>query len=184
MHHYTSDTVKFCAEQARKNSRRLEEKMKERLEWSDTKLLKAILVMLDTQSWHCTTRRSFEDDGEDEDGLTELKAAVENIITKFREPSEAKGVTLAAIQDELEEFVHYARKYISLGHDSYHKTWYKLHMASESEALVERLCNVSESEPRAKERVSVDLRVILRMTNWLYRGLGQVVRSSFSKGAC
>ena len=126
LHHYTSDIVKFCAEQARKDSRRLEEKMKERLEWSDAKLLRAILVMLDTQSWQCTARRSFEDDEEeDEHGLTELKSAVEYIITKFREPLEAKGVALAGIQDELEEVVHYARKYLSLDRDGYHKIWYK-----------------------------------------------------------
>ena len=31
------------------------------------------------------------------------------------------------------EVVHYARKYLSFDRDGYHKTWYKLHMASDSE---------------------------------------------------
>ena len=59
---------------------------------NDTELLRAILLMLDTQSWNCTVRRSFDDnEGEHEDGLTELKAAVEHIVTKFSDPLEVKS---------------------------------------------------------------------------------------------
>ena len=55
LHRHNRDTVKFSAEQACNDSRRLEEKMKERQEWPKTKLLGGILVMLDIQSWHFTT---------------------------------------------------------------------------------------------------------------------------------
>ena len=36
LHSYSSISVKVCAEQVHEDSRKLESKMKERLEWSDT----------------------------------------------------------------------------------------------------------------------------------------------------
>ena len=123
---YTSSGVKTYAEQARDDLRLLNDKIKGRLEWSDTALLRAILVFLDTQSWDCSYRSSESDD------LTEMKAAVELLVSKFREPLEAKGAVLAEIQDELEEVVEYARRYLSLDRNGYHNTWYKLHTTSDS----------------------------------------------------
>ena len=46
---YTSHSIKHCTEQALEDLRKLEEKKKERLEWSDTTILRAtcIFVFLD-----------------------------------------------------------------------------------------------------------------------------------------
>ena len=76
---YTSHSIKHCTEQALEDLRKLEERMKERLEWSDIRILRAILVFLDTQSLSCQ-------DGSIDDVLTEIKFAVEILISKFREP--------------------------------------------------------------------------------------------------
>ena len=70
-------------------------------------MLRSILVFLDTvQSWVCA------DDNE-------IKAAVEFIISHFREPLEAAHIKLASIQDELEEIVDYARYYLGIVEESY-----------------------------------------------------------------
>ena len=76
--------------------------MKTRLEWSDLKLLRAILVFNDTQNWHASPS---EAEGEDDVGLNEIRRAVEMIISEFKEPLEAKRVDLAGIQDEVEDRV-------------------------------------------------------------------------------
>ena len=89
LHSYSSSSIKVCADQVHEDSRKLESKMKERLEWSDSTMLRAILVFLDTQSWACAA-------GSSEDDLTEMESAVELLISKFREPLEAKGAVLAA----------------------------------------------------------------------------------------
>ena len=86
----------------------LEEKMRVRLEWSDAKMLRAILVLLDTHSWRPSPRSKHSDTDEEENDLAEIREAVEYITSHFREPLEAKGVTLANIQDEVEEIVLYA----------------------------------------------------------------------------
>ena len=72
---------------------------------SDVKMLRAILVLLNTQSWCCPPRRQLDDMEEEDDNLAEVKEAVEYITSHFREPLEAKGVVLAGIQDEIEEIV-------------------------------------------------------------------------------
>ena len=43
--------LQFCKNEGSADVVRLEEKMQERLEWSDIKLMRAILVFLDTQTW-------------------------------------------------------------------------------------------------------------------------------------
>ena len=83
-------------------------------------MLRAIFVFLDTQSW-CSSPRSKHNDTDEEDDLTEIREAVEYITSHFREPLEAKGVTLANFQDEMEEIVPYARKYHNIDRDSYQK---------------------------------------------------------------
>ena len=93
--------------------------MRERFEWSDVKMLRAILVVLDTHSWACRTGGALEEDEIDDD-TAEVKEAVEYITALFREPLEATGVSLATIQDEAEGVVHYARKYLSIGTEDYH----------------------------------------------------------------
>ena len=85
---YSPSVLKLCADEALSDLKRLEEKLKERLEWSDTHMLRAILAFL---NW----REGLVE------GLGEIKAAVELIVAHFREPLEAKGVSLCSIQDEV-----------------------------------------------------------------------------------
>ena len=104
-----------CKEHVKEDICRLERKIKERLEWSNTKLLRSILVFLGTQSW----QESFSEDTHDDevlesvdlslDDFAQVRAAVEYIISIFRIPLEAKGMCVASIQDEVEDIVSYAR---------------------------------------------------------------------------
>ncbi|CAI7991572.1 hypothetical protein GBAR_LOCUS779 [Geodia barretti] len=82
-----------------KKVQNLDGKMRERLEWTDVKLLRAIPVFLDTCSW--AARGEMTDDY-----MAEIRAAVEHIVTVFQEPLEAKWA-----HDELEEVVHFCRRY-------------------------------------------------------------------------
>ena len=146
---YSSTTLKACADQALAAVKQLDEKMRARLEWSDVKILRAILVLLDTQSWRSSPRSQHSDSDEEEDDLAEIREAVEYITSHFREPLEAKGVTLANFQDEVEEIVPYARKFLSIDRDSYQKVWYKLHTAPDASKWpnVLRLCELLFSLP-------------------------------------
>ena len=55
----------------------LDQKMRDRLEWSDIKLLRSILTFLDTQNWQCHETETGEDDGsEDDSSLVEIKASL------------------------------------------------------------------------------------------------------------
>ena len=90
---------------------------------------------------------------------------MEILISKFREPLQAKGATLAGIQGELEEVVEYGRKYLSLDKDSYHRIWYKLHTASDSTKWpnVLMLCKLLFSIPISNshiERIFSSLKVV------------------------
>jgi hypothetical protein len=70
------------------------------------------------QSWakrsrHCATvidsgKEDKIDDDSDDCSLVKIKESVEQIATHFRAPLEAKGVSLAILQDEVEEVVEYA----------------------------------------------------------------------------
>ena len=105
--------------------------MQGRLELSDVMML--ILVFLDTKSWVHVSSVSSE--LEEKDDFTTIQQAVEYLTSHFREPLEAKGVSLASIQDEIEEIVHYDRKYLSIGTESYQKIWYKLHTIPDARKL-------------------------------------------------
>ena len=50
LNNYTPETLKTCAAHALADIKQLEEKMRARLEWSDVKMLRAILVLIDTHS--------------------------------------------------------------------------------------------------------------------------------------
>ena len=119
---YSSTMLQQCGEHAVADLKRLDQEMRSRLEWSNLEMMRSILVFLDTQSWVPRNEGSVS-----EDDLTEIYAAVEYITSHFREPLEAAGVTLASIQDELQEIVDYARKYLNLATESYQTIWYKLH---------------------------------------------------------
>ena len=53
--------------------------MRARLEWSDVKMLRAILVLLDTKSWHSSPRSEHSDTNEEKGDLAEIREAVEYI---------------------------------------------------------------------------------------------------------
>ena len=102
----------------------MEEKLKEQLEWSDTDKLRSIFAFLDTQNW-CIV-------GEDIDDLTEIRAAVEVIITHFRIALEAKSFSVCSIQDEGEEAVQYSWHFLCVPQDIHKKVWYQLHTVPDS----------------------------------------------------
>ena len=110
----------------------LNEKMKERLKWSDTRLLRSLLVFLDTRAWVKQSRVPVTDTDTDDYqidkdcSLAEIKASVEHIAAHFRLPLEAKGVSLSGLQDEIEETVEYAGVYLDISRTEYRKVWYKL----------------------------------------------------------
>jgi len=84
---------------------RLDEKMRERLTWSDTNLLRALVVFLDTQSWtkqvaSTATNNSdceyinLSDDDDNDKSLYEVKESMDFLASHFSVPLEAKGVVI------------------------------------------------------------------------------------------
>ena len=67
--------------------KQLDLKMRDRLEWSDVKLLRSILLFIDTQGWQ--VKLSSTNTGMSEDNLDGVKSAMENTISAFRVPLEA-----------------------------------------------------------------------------------------------
>ena len=125
--------------------------MRERLEWSDTNLLRALLVFLETQSW---MKRNVSNSDSDP-ALVELKVAIELISSQFRDPLEATGVAVSSLQDEIEYAVDYARLYLSLESTDYRKVWYNLHVcpAANSWPNLLLLCELVFSLPFSNGRV-------------------------------
>ncbi len=133
-----AETKERCRLDALMDLDKLNVKMKERLEWSDSKLLRSLLVFLETQTWVKRLHaRDVSVDSllDDNDGtctcttdasLDEVKDAVEHIATHFKKPLEAKGLLSFSLPDEVEEIVEYGRTYLSLSHTPYRKVWYKL----------------------------------------------------------
>ena len=138
---------------------RLDEKMRERLKWSDIKLLRSLLIFLETQSWAKRSRQraqpvsenedEIDDDDGDDSSLVEIKESVEHIATHFRVPLEAKGVSLATLQDEVEEAVEYARAYLDIDRTEYRKVWYKMFSCPDARKWpnILSLCELSFSLP-------------------------------------
>ena len=109
---YDTRTLEHCKEQALADLKQLDLKMRDRLEWSDVKLLRSILLFTDTQGWQVklsstNTGMSDSDDGEG-GNLDGIKSAMESITSAFRVPLEAKGVNLSSFHDEIEEHVDHA----------------------------------------------------------------------------
>ena len=129
LNQYSSKSLDQCSAHAKADLARLDTKIRERLQWSDMKLLRSILVFLDTRSWvsHGTTPHS-----EPDDGMEQIITATDYIISLFRVPLEAKGASLSSFNDELEEIVAFGRKYLNIQLEDYKKIWYKLHVTSES----------------------------------------------------
>ena len=77
------------------------------------------------------TQDSNEEGIVDPDELSsDMREAVEYIITAFRAPLEARGFSAEAILDELEEAISYVRKYLPIATETYKKIWYTLHTLS------------------------------------------------------
>lgn len=130
---YTSAMLSSCSNQAKADLQKLNEKMKERLAWSDLKLLRSIIVFLDTRSWSAPGSGSSIDELDViADDKCHIKESVEYIVTTFREPLEAKGMSVFAIQDELEEIVDFYRQYLDTPENDYKKVWYKLFTAPDA----------------------------------------------------
>ena len=128
-----TQTEERCKQDALADLDKLNVKVREHLEWSDSKLLHSLLVFLETQTWvKGSTDVSADSLLDDDDtiptdsSLTEVKNAVEHIATHFREPLEAKGLLAFSLPDEVEEIVEYARTYLSISQTPYRKVWYKL----------------------------------------------------------
>ena len=96
LQHYSDSALRYCKDQALADVSRLESKMRERLEWSDVKLLRAILIFLDSQTWRCVVADATDSSCRDK-SLTEVLMAVELIATMFREPLEAVGINLLVL---------------------------------------------------------------------------------------
>ena len=167
---YQGAALKNCSPAIQEKSKRdalrdltgLDQKMRERLQWSDTKLLRSILVFLETQTWAKRSRApaaiagSDSDDDTDEDcSLAEVKESVEHIAMHFRLPLEAKGVSLVSLQDEVEEAVEYARTYLAIHRTEYRKVWYKLNTCPDARKWqnILGLCELSFSLSFSNGRV-------------------------------
>ena len=131
---YTEAVLSSCSAQAKADLEKLDGRLKERLSWSDTKLLRSMIVFLDTRSWAIARSSSHSEDEEmmDIDDRAHIKEAVEYILTFFREPLEAKGMSVFSLQDELEEVVDFYRQYLDTQGQDYRKVWYKLFTAPDA----------------------------------------------------
>ena len=115
-------TLETCSRDVMADLRRLDGKIKARLEWSDTDLLRAVVAFLSTHNW--LMREDTQDSDEEgivdpDEGSSDMREAVEYIITAFRAPLEARGFSAEAILDELEEAISYARKYLPIATETY-----------------------------------------------------------------
>ena len=125
---YSSDVKERCMSEALKDLNRLDGKLQERLSWSNIKLLRSLLIFLETQTWMKRSNLLLADNPLSDDidtNIQEVKEAVEVISSHFKIPLEAKNLTTITLQDEV-EVVEYTRKYINISEVEYRKIWYKL----------------------------------------------------------
>jgi len=172
---FTPSIVCSCQDQALHDLLRLDQMMRSRLEWSDIKLLRSILVFIDTQSWV----RNGNDMGSslidlsssdtelepDDSTMASIYDAVDYITSSFKEPLEKQGVGLLALRDEIEEVVCYSRKYFALQKENYQKIWFKLYTTPDAKKWpnVLLLCELIFSLPFSNgivERIFSILKVI------------------------
>ena len=124
---YTEAMLRKCFTDGLADLKNLDTALKERLSWSDIKLLRSIIVFLDTRCW---SRPMTNEDSSGDDN-TQVKEAVEAIVSIFREPLEAKGTSTFSIQDEVDEVVDFYRQYLN-PEESYKKVWYKIFTAPDA----------------------------------------------------
>ena len=104
--------------------------------------MRSIFVLLGTQSWQISFSK---DSSDDHDGMLGLD--------DFAQVREAKGMCVASLQDEVEDVVSYARKYIPVGSENYRKIWYKLHTSSSRWPNILMLCELLFSLPISTSHV-------------------------------
>ena len=154
---YNTSSQKQSIQHALNDLQTLNAKMQERLEWSNVQLLRSLLVFLETQNWavRSSIHGTYTDINEMDDltdvdsNLVEVKRAAQHIITHFRVPLKSKGIILATIQDEVQEMVHYGRKYLDINKLDYREAWYKLLSCPDAQkwANVASLCELGFSLP-------------------------------------
>ena len=129
LRNYNQAVLTSCKDQALADVQRLNSSMRERLEWSDVKLLWAILAFLDTQTW-CPV--AITDSDSEDEVVIEVQNAVDIIATTFREPLETVGVQLLELQDEITDVLEYSRQYLSVEREGYKSVWCKLHVCPDA----------------------------------------------------
>ena len=102
--HFSDSMLSQCSKQALADLQKLDDRIKERMAWSDVDLLRSILVFLDTRSW--STRRQIartpsseeEQEEEEQEDKSEIKGAAERNVYLLREPLEANWVCLSSLK--------------------------------------------------------------------------------------
>ena len=159
---YNEAAIQFCADQASADLNPLDESMRDRLEWSNMKMLRALMVYLDSQGWSAnevdrSMMENSDADSEDTEDfvLQNILKAADYIINWFREPLERQGTSLHAIDDEIGEMTRYARKYLPIDEESHSRIWYKLHICPDSRKWPNalRLCELGFSLPFSNAKV-------------------------------
>ena len=82
---YSFAAIEFCKKEALADLKSVEVNMRQRLEWSDVKLLRALLVFIETQSWIKKSTTNADDECEDA-SMLEIKLASEDIFRVFTDP--------------------------------------------------------------------------------------------------
>ena len=131
---FTLSTLHSCQEQALHDMLQLDQMMRSRLDWSDIKMLRSILVFIDTQNWVNKGNESMgssliglsnsdaEDELEPDDStIASIYGAVDYITTSFKEPLQKQGVGLLILRDEIEKVVCHSIKYFALQKENYQK---------------------------------------------------------------
>ena len=117
--------LESCKDQALIDVSHLEDRLRQRLEWSVIKLLRGLLIFLDTQTWRpvATDENELEsaETSPGDKSLSEVSSAVELTATTFKEPLASVGVNLLVLHNQIIEVVEYAQSYLSMETEAYHK---------------------------------------------------------------
>ena len=148
---YSFAAIEFCKKEALADLKRVEVNMRQCLEWSDVKLLRALLVFIETQSWIKKSTTDADDECEDA-SMLEIKLALEDIFRVFIDPLQMNNVSLSTDHDDT---VDCARRYLSIESAKYRKVWYLLHTCPNVEKWpsVLLLCELVFSLPFSNGRV-------------------------------
>ena len=122
---FNDSMLSRCSDQAKQDLQNLDVTIKQQLAWSNTKLLRSVLAFLDTRCWATPRDVSIEI----VDDKSEVRTAIEYIVTVFREPK--NGAIIFSLQDEIDEVVDFYRKYLQ-NQEDYRTVWYRLHTISEA----------------------------------------------------